>query len=124
MAGHLARVGLADRQWDITANLSGGQQQRVAIARALASSPSVILADEPTASLDPTTAAEITKLLLETTRNRSITLLFCTHSINQIRALVDRVIGIRAGHVVIDAPASSVTDADLERLYSGTDEDC
>jgi phosphonate transport system ATP-binding protein len=123
VAENLARVGLADRQWDTTASLSGGQQQRVAIARALASSPSVILADEPTASLDPATAAEVTRLLLETAR-RSITLIFCTHWIGQLNGLMDRVIGIRQGRVAIDAPASEVTDADLQSLYSGTDERC
>jgi phosphonate transport system ATP-binding protein len=111
VAKNLARVGLADRQWDTTATLSGGQQQRVAITRALASSPSVIL-------------AEVTRLLLESTRSRTMTLVFCTHWIGQMSGLMDRVIGIRHGRVVIDAPASEVSDADLQSLYSGTDERC
>lgn len=121
-AEHLDQVGLRDRQWDITSTLSGGQQQRVAIARALAGAPRVILADEPTASLDPATAREVTKLLLETTRDRPVTLLFCTHWISQITGLMDRVIGIREGQVIIDAPASEVSEAALESLYAGSNE--
>lgn len=118
----LDRVDLADRQWDLTSQLSGGQQQRVAIARALASDPHVILADEPTSSLDPTTARDMVTLLLEVASRQSATLVFCTHWVSLVRAEADRVIGLRDGRVVLDCPAADVTDAQLDGLYAGSRE--
>ncbi len=118
----LDHLGLADRQWDLAGNLSGGQQQRVAIARALISSPAVLLADEPTSSLDPRTARSVTQLLIEQAGRRGATLLFCSHWVSLARAEVDRIIGIRAGRVVLDARPGEVDDAALEQLYRGSDE--
>lgn len=118
----LASVGLADRQWDIAGTLSGGQQQRVAIARALAASPSLILADEPTAALDPTTARQIADLLLEHAQRRAATLVFSTHWLSLVQPHCDRVIGLKDGRVLIDAPAADVSDADLDELYAGSGE--
>lgn len=122
VAAALAKVGLADRQWDTTSTLSGGQQQRVAIARALIGTPEVILADEPTASLDPATAQEVTRLLLESTRSRAVTLIFCTHWITHITDIMDRIIGLRDGKVHFDANADNVSEADLDALYIGSNE--
>ncbi len=122
VARHLDQVGLADRQWDTTSTLSGGQQQRVAIARALVGKPALVLADEPTASLDPATASEVTKLLLEATSETHVTLIFCTHSIRDITGIMDRIIGLRDGEVHMDAPAPEVSEADLDALYAGSDE--
>ncbi len=75
----LQQVGLAQRIHSRVENLSVGERQRVAIARALANKPSLLLADEPTGSLDPTTAREVLNLILTISQERGVTLLFVTH---------------------------------------------
>lgn len=75
----LQRVGMAHRAGYKPADLSGGQKQRVAIARALVGQPSLILADEPTGSLDGQTASEILELLLSIQKEQGVTLLIVTH---------------------------------------------
>lgn len=118
----LGQVGLSDRQWERTGNLSGGEQQRVAIARALAGAPSVFLADEPTASLDPTTSREVVQLLLERTAAEDATLIFCTHWVSLVRGAVDRLVGVREGRITVDGPVGAVTETDLDALYAGSGE--
>jgi phosphonate transport system ATP-binding protein len=120
--GLLDRLGLADRQWDTAGNLSGGQQQRVAIARALISSPAILLADEPTSSLDPATAAEVTDLLIEQAKQRGATLVFCSHWISIARDRVHRIVGIRGGRVVLDARPDQLGEGALDELYRGSRE--
>jgi putative ABC transport system ATP-binding protein len=78
-AAALASVGLADRRRHLPSELSGGQQQRVAIARALVKEPKVLLADEPTGSLDEGTRDEIIALLEESWRDRGLTMVLVTH---------------------------------------------
>jgi phosphonate transport system ATP-binding protein len=117
----LGRVGLADRQWDTAGNLSGGQQQRVAVARALFGGPGILLADEPTSSLDPTTAHDIADLLLDHA-GRGATLIFCSHWVSIARDRVTRVIGIRGGKLVLDARPADVTADALDELYRGSRE--
>ncbi|MFD3992128.1 ABC transporter ATP-binding protein [Streptomyces sp. NPDC058583] len=75
----LAAVGLADRAGDRPENLSGGQRQRVAIARALVNEPEVVFADEPTAALDPVTAAGVLALLRRAVDERGTTVVLVTH---------------------------------------------
>jgi phosphonate transport system ATP-binding protein len=118
----LDAVGLGDRQWEGAGALSGGQRQRVAIARALAAEPGLILADEPTASLDPTTAAETLSLLAAEAARRGATLVVSTHRAGEALRHVDRVIGLRDGRVVLDAPPGAVHDGALDRLYEGSRE--
>jgi len=118
----LEPLGLADRQWDAAGVLSGGQQQRVAIARALIAGPAILLADEPTSSLDPKTARDVTDILLDEAGRRGATLVFCSHWVSLARERVDRVIGIRGGRVVLDAAPDQVDDDALDRLYRGSDE--
>jgi putative ABC transport system ATP-binding protein len=79
--------------------LSGGQRQRVAIARALVTSPSLILADEPTANLDSKTANLIIDLMLKLNKEKGVTFFFCSHDEKLIKR-VDRVIRIHDGQVV------------------------
>ncbi len=79
--------------------MSGGEQQRTAVARALANMPDVLLADEPTGSLDPAHAASVFELLLDLTRANKMAMLFVTHDMN-LAARADRRITIRDGKIV------------------------
>ena len=97
----LTLLGLQDRRSHLPNQLSGGQQQRVAIGRALMNAPAVMLADEPTGSLDSRNGHEIVKLLKESNRKYGQTLLLVTHDEN-IALQADRIIGISDGRVVRD----------------------
>jgi putative ABC transport system ATP-binding protein len=92
----LARVGLGERASFLPRDLSGGQKQRVAIARALAGSPSVLLADEPTANLDTATGGQILDLFRELAEGDGRGVLVVTHD-PRVRRVADRVVGIRDG---------------------------
>ena len=81
--------------------MSGGQQQRVAVARAIASRPRLVLADEPTANLDSTTAGNLIDLMLELNREHRITFLFSTHD-PLVMESARRVVQLRDGQVVSD----------------------
>jgi putative ABC transport system ATP-binding protein len=94
----ISRVGLADRAKFLPRDLSGGQKQRVAIARALAATPSVILADEPTASLDFAVANQILDLFGELARSEGRSLLIVTHD-PKVRRVADRVVKIEDGRI-------------------------
>jgi phosphonate transport system ATP-binding protein len=96
----LEHVGLAERIDDRTFELSGGQRQRVAIARAVVQRASLVLADEPAASLDPSLSREVVDLLLRDARQRNATLI-CTLHQRELTDGFDRVIELRAG-VMID----------------------
>lgn len=95
----LADVGLGGYQDRAPRDLSGGQRQRVAIARALAGAPPVILADEPTASLDAQSGARVTELLKRLAAERGHTVVVVTHD-NRIYHLADRIVRIEDGRVV------------------------
>lgn len=97
----LELLGLQERRTHLPNQLSGGQQQRVAIGRALMNAPQVMLADEPTGSLDSRNGHEIIKLLKESNRKYGQTLLLVTHDEN-IALQADRIIGISDGKVVRD----------------------
>ncbi len=118
----LCDVGLGDRQWDQADELSGGQKQRVSIARALAGEPALLLADEPTAALDPTTASEGIELLIAVSKKREATLIISTHRASQVIERVDRVLGLREGKLVLDKPAANTSPEDLDELYAGSRE--
>ncbi len=118
--GWLWEMGLEKAQDKLSANLSGGEQQRVAVARALLPGPGLIVADEPTASLDPSNAATVAKLLVRP--ERDATVLISTHWVSLIADSVDRVIGLREGRVVLDMAPHDMNDADLSTLYQGSDE--
>ena len=94
-------LGLQERKTHLPNQLSGGQQQRVAIGRALMNAPAVMLADEPTGSLDSRNGHEIIKLLKESNKKYGQTLLLVTHDEN-IALLADRIITIADGKVVRD----------------------
>ena len=97
----LEMLGLHDRKTHLPNQLSGGQQQRVSIGRALMNAPAVMLADEPTGSLDSRNGHEIIKLLKESNKKYRQTLLLVTHDEN-IALQADRIIGISDGKVTRD----------------------
>ncbi|MGA7992989.1 MAG: ABC transporter ATP-binding protein [Thermoanaerobaculia bacterium] len=92
----LDAVGLADRKRFLPRDLSGGQKQRVAIARALAGSPSVLLADEPTANLDSQVGLAILELFRDLAKREDKALVVVTHD-PKVRSIADRVVTIRDG---------------------------
>ena len=97
----LEMVGLSGKEKYYPNQLSGGEQQRVALARALVTKPPIIIADEPTGNLDPTTAGEIFKTLLEI-NSRGTTILVVTHAKDVVNSLAKRVITLERGKVVAD----------------------
>ena len=112
-------VGLAEQADRRADALSGGQRQRVGIARALMQQPTLLLADEPTSSLDPKTSVEIMTLLRDQGRARSIPVLVNMHDVNLARRYADRIIGMSGGHVVFDGLGSGLDDARLAQIYGG-----
>jgi predicted ABC-type transport system involved in lysophospholipase L1 biosynthesis ATPase subunit len=98
----LARVGLADRADDAVARLSGGEMQRVAICRALLRRPPLVLADEPTGSLDDATGDQVMDLLLDLVRQEGSALLYVTHS-RRLAGAADFVQRLHDGRLEADA---------------------
>ena len=115
----LDKVGILDKAFVRTDQLSGGQQQRVALARTLAQDPKIILADEPVASLDPVTAKQVMDDFKRINEEMKITVLINIHHVDLALQYATRVVGIRAGEVVYDGPASAVTDEVLATVYGG-----
>jgi phosphonate transport system ATP-binding protein len=100
-------------------SLSGGQRQRVGIARALMQRPALLLADEPTSSLDPKTSVEIMQLLQSQGRERGIPVIVNMHDVELAKRFADRIVGMRGGLVVFDGKAADLTDAILNDIYGG-----
>ena len=116
----LNEVGLQEKEESRASDLSGGQQQRVAIARALAQEPEVILADEPTASLDPILAESILTLLQKINRERGITIVANLHSIELARKYGTRILGLRAGHLVFNGSPKDLSEDEIEKIYEAS----
>jgi putative ABC transport system ATP-binding protein len=103
VADALERVGLAEIAGKLPDQLSGGQQQRVAIARALCARPAVVLADEPTGSLDSATAEAVTSLLLDAAAQQQAAVVLVTHD-PAVARRADRVVGLRSGRLDPEGP--------------------
>jgi phosphonate transport system ATP-binding protein len=116
---HLGDVGLADLAGQRASTLSGGQAQRVAIARALQQQPSVLLADEPVASLDPEAAQEIMRLLRRLAQTERLAVLAVLHQVELAYTFADRVVGIRDGRMAFDTPRADLSREAVQRLYVG-----
>ncbi|MBQ9634798.1 MAG: phosphonate ABC transporter ATP-binding protein [Acidaminococcaceae bacterium] len=118
----LRQVGLTDKAEAVVATLSGGEKQRTAIARALMQQAHIILADEPAASLDPVTADRVLFLLKRLQQERNLTVVMNSHNIQQARQYAERIVGVRQGYIVKDAPSSAWSDADFASVYGVRDE--
>jgi phosphonate transport system ATP-binding protein len=110
--------GFANQRAD---SLSGGQRQRVGIARAVMQEPSVLLADEPTSSLDPKTSVEIMQLLTDIALARAIPVIVNMHDVELARRFADRIVGMAAGRIVFDGPPTKLSDETLKTIYGGED---
>jgi len=115
----LARVGMADRALHRPAELSGGQQQRVAIARMLMQAPRIVVADEPIASLDPKAGREVLELLWRIVREEGLTMLCTLHHLELAQEYADRILGMKAGRIEIDAAVADTDTDQLNALYTG-----
>ncbi len=114
----LHAVGIGDRCATRADRLSGGERQKVAIARLLLQRPRLILADEPTAALDPAAAGEVCALLANAAgADAGVTLLSVVHSPALLPLLCERVIGLAKGRIVFDLPLAAVGDGALASLY-------
>lgn len=98
-AALLERLGLAERATHLPSQLSGGEQQRVAIARALAAQPTLILADEPTGSLDGQAGERVADMLLSEARQQGTAVLLATHDMD-LAARADRIVGLKDGQII------------------------
>jgi phosphonate transport system ATP-binding protein len=118
----LQAVGLdesyANRRAD---QLSGGQRQRVGIARALMQQPGLVLADEPTSSLDPKTSVEVMALMAELARAHAIPIVVNIHNVDLARRYAQRIIGLSGGSVVYDGAPEGLSDEHLKSIYGGED---
>ena len=117
----LQKVDLADKVYARADELSGGQQQRVAIARVLMQNPKIILADEPTASLDPQTSVRVMNDLMMLNEKYGMTVVANLHSIELAQQFGKRVIGIRAGQVVYDGKMEDTPKSVFTDIYNGGD---
>lgn len=114
----LQRVGLSAVAERGGRQLSGGQQQRLALARAWARQPDVLLLDEPTASLDPYAKREVENLIAEFAKGQSLTLIWASHNLGQVKRLASRVIYLEAGRVLADLPVDVFFDAAALSVHS------
>ncbi|MGL4439486.1 MAG: phosphonate ABC transporter ATP-binding protein [Bosea sp. (in: a-proteobacteria)] len=117
----LDRVGLTDHVDKRADALSGGQRQRVGIARALAQDPELLLIDEPTASLDPKTSRQVMRLITELCTERGLAGIVNIHDVALAQMFLPRIIGLKAGEVVYDGPASGLNAEVLTRIYGEED---
>lgn len=115
--GALERVGLLDRALSRADMLSGGQQQRVGVARAMAQEPSLILADEPVASLDPGTAEKVLADLKRICAEDGITAVVSLHQVELARRFADDIVALSEGRIVFRGPPLALGARVLERIY-------
>ncbi|MEL7155266.1 MAG: ATP-binding cassette domain-containing protein [Actinomycetota bacterium] len=116
----LDAVGLADRVDARTDELSGGERQRVAVARVLRQRPELVLADEPTASIDPRLADQVMELLCGPRNQAPWTTIVSVHDPALARRHADRLVGMAGGRIVFDRPPDHVNDEELAALYRRT----
>jgi phosphonate transport system ATP-binding protein len=117
----LDAVGLGDFATRRADQLSGGQRQRVGIARALMQQPDIILADEPTSSLDPKTSVEVMEIMVRLTGERGIPVVINIHNVDLARRFSNRIVGMAGGEVVFDGAPGELRDHHLSTIYGGQD---
>jgi phosphonate transport system ATP-binding protein len=113
----LNKLGILDKAFVRADELSGGQQQRVALARALTQEPTLILADEPVASLDPVTTISVMNDFKKINEDYKITIVSNMHHVDLALKYANRIIGIRDGEIVFDGAPKDVNDEVLLKIY-------
>lgn len=114
---NLELVGIRQKAHVRADSLSGGQQQRVAIARALMQDPEVILADEPVASLDPSTAHTVMDYLEKINKEMGVTIICNLHFLSLVRRYAHRVIALKGGEVVFEGDPKEINDEWFKKIY-------
>ncbi|MDQ2660540.1 MAG: phosphonate ABC transporter ATP-binding protein [Actinomycetota bacterium] len=115
---NLDRVGLVDQRYQRCDTLSGGQQQRVAIARTLMQEAELVLADEPVASLDPNASISVLQTLRKLSAEDGFTVICSLHQVDLALEVSDRVVAIRDGALVLDAPTHRTSQDDIRAVYA------
>ena len=113
----LETVGLLDKAYSRADELSGGQRQRVGIARAIIKKPSLLLADEPVASLDPKAAGLIMSLLKKINKEFKITIICNLHQVELAVQYSDRIVGLLDGAIMFDKLASNINRTSINQIY-------
>ena len=114
---NLELMGILDKAYQRADKLSGGQQQRVALARALTQNPRIILADEPTASLDPLTSKQVMDDFRKINKELGITIIANMHHVDLSKQYATRILGIRAGRVAFDGTPAQLDAKALMDIY-------
>lgn len=116
----MERVGIAHYANKRADELSGGERQRVGVVRALMQEPEILLADEPTASLDPKTSDQIMQLLRSLSREFALPVLINIHNVAEAKAYSDRIVGMRYGRIIFDAAPAALDATAMDEIYAGT----
>ena len=117
----LETVGLLDESHQKVSQMSGGQQQRVGIARALVQDPQLLLADEPVASLDPSSSETVMTYLRKAAKEHNVTALVSLHQVNVAAHFGDRFIGLRDGKKLFDVGRGELTPELIDELYGSVE---
>ena len=115
----MERVGIAhyaDRRAD---ELSGGERQRVGVVRALMQRPEILLADEPTASLDPKTSEQIMSLLRDLASELKLPVIINIHNVTEAKEYSDRIVGMRYGRIIFDDLPDKLEKPEMDEIYAG-----
>lgn len=113
----LSEVRLADKARSRVDQLSGGQAQRVAIARALVRQPTLFIADEPTASLDPASGHDVMRQFVSLAKDKGITLVFTSHDMDHAVRYADRIVALKGGRIFFDRASAAVSKTDLGSVF-------
>jgi phosphonate transport system ATP-binding protein len=114
---YLKIVGLEGKAKNRADNLSGGQQQRVAIARALMQNPKILLADEPVASLDPSTSHSVMQYLKKVNEELGVTVICNLHFLSLVRQYAHRVVALKGGKLIYDGKPLEINEEWFKTIY-------
>ncbi|KQI68839.1 phosphonate ABC transporter ATP-binding protein [Loktanella sp. 3ANDIMAR09] len=116
----MERVGIAQYANKRADELSGGERQRVGVVRALMQRPEILLADEPTASLDPKTSEQIMSLLRDLANELNLPVIINIHNVTEAKEFSDRIVGMRYGRIIFDDKPAALDAAQMDEIYAGT----
>ena len=116
----MERVGIAQYANTRADQLSGGERQRVGVVRALMQDPDILLADEPTASLDPKTSEQIMGLLRDLAGELKLPVLINIHNVTEAKEYTDRIVGMRYGRIIFDDVPDKLDQEAMDQIYAGS----